>query len=741
MSGPGRDPGAAITPHDAEALARDLGKAIRGEVRFDRGSRALYATDSSNYRQVPIGVVLPRSIDDVIATVAVCRAHRAPLLSRGGGTSLAGQCCNAAVVMDFSKYLDHVLDVDPAARLARVEPGCVLDTLRDRTEQDHLTFGPDPATHNRNTLGGMIGNDSCGVHSVMAAFEGDGARTADNVESLDILTYRGERLTVGATSEDQLEAIIAAGGTRGGIYRRLRALRDQYAGLIRSRFPHIPRRVSGFNLPYLLPENGCNVARALVGSEGTCVTVLSATLNLLPSPRARSLLVLGYDDMASAGDDVPAILEFRPIGLEGIDAMLIEFMRKKGIHPDDITLLPDGEGWLLVEFGGNDKEESDARAQRLMEKLRGRDRPPAMKLFDDEREASRVWKVRESGLGATANVPGEPDAWPGWEDSAVPPERIGEYLRALRKLFGKYGYKASLYGHLGQGCVHCRIPFDLQSEPGIRQYRSFVDEAADLVVSLGGSLSGEHGDGQSRAELLPKMFGPELVEAFREFKAIWDPDGMMNPGKVVDPYPITSNLRLGADYHPRELATTFRFPDDDGRFARAALRCAGVGLCRREEGGVMCPSYMATHEEMHSTRGRARLLFEMLHGDVLTDGWGSEAVHEALDLCLACKGCKGDCPVDVDMATYKAEFLSHYYQDHRRPRSAVAFGHVDRWMRLASHAPRLFNLLGRMPGTRSVARWLAGIAAERHLPPLATTTIAAWFAKRRPQRPARRAAP
>jgi FAD/FMN-containing dehydrogenase/Fe-S oxidoreductase len=729
-----------LRPHpqestDSKMLAAKLREGIRGEVRFDEGSRALYATDASNYRQVPIGVVIPKDVDDVVAAVRVCHDAGAPLLSRGGGTSLAGQCCNVAVVMDFSKHVNRVLSVNPEGRLARVEPGCVLDDLRHAANQHGLTFGPDPATHSHNTLGGMIGNDSCGVHSVMAAFEGDGSRTADNVAELEILTYDGVRMRVGATSDVELEQIIAAGGRKGEIYAKLKALRDKYATQIRARYPRIPRRVSGFNLPFLLPEHGFHVARALVGSEGTCVTVLEATLQLVPNPPARSLVVLGYPDVYSAGDHVPEVMKHRPCALEGMDELLVGYMKKKGVHLDDAKLLPEGKGWLLVEFGGKDKAESDKKARALMAALAVRHGAPSMKLFDDPKEEKRLWKVRESGLGATANVPGEHATWPGWEDSAVPPEKIGDYLRELRKLFHKYEYEASLYGHFGEGCIHCRIPFDLRSEAGIKKYRAFVGEAADLVVSLGGSLSGEHGDGQARAELLPQMFGEELVQAFREFKAIWDPRWKMNPGKVVDAYKVTENLRLGASFAPRQLETHFDFPDDKHSFAESTLRCVGVGNCRRHEGeehdGTMCPSYMVTREEMHSTRGRARMLFEMIRGDVITDGWQSEAVKESLDLCMSCKGCKGDCPVNVDMATYKAEFLSHYFEKHARPRTALAFGHIDRWARLASIAPLAANVVTQTPGLSSLFKAFGGIARQRSAPKFAPQTFKAWFKARK----------
>jgi FAD/FMN-containing dehydrogenase/Fe-S oxidoreductase len=729
MSAPlaGREPqaerGGRLHP-EAAALAAELRRELRGEVRFDPGYRALYATDGSNYRQVPIGVVLPRDADDVVAAVAACRRHGAPVLARGGGTSLAGQCCNVAVVVDFSKHMRRILALDPAAGTARVEPGVVLDVLRQAAERHHLTFAPDPATHNHCTLGGMIGNNSCGVHSVMAG------KTVDNVIGLEVLTYDGLRLAVGPTGDAELERIRRAGGRRGEIYAGLERLRDRYAELIRARYPKIPRRVSGYNLDELLPENGFNVARALVGSEGTCISVLQAVVRLVASPPSRTLVVLGFGDIYAAGDRVPDILRYGPIGLEGIDDRLVADMKKTGLHAAYLELLPAGGGWLLVEFGGASQDEADGKARRLIDAMDGGSQPPAMKLYADQGEAEMIWEVRKSALAATARVPGSPDTWEGWEDSAVPPERVGDYLRQMRALYDRYGYHGALYGHFGQGCIHTRITFDLVTAGGIQKFRAFLDDAADLVLSFGGSLSGEHGDGQARAELLPKMFGPELVEAFREFKTLWDPQGKMNPHKLVDPYRITENLRLGAGYRPAKVETAFRYPDDDGSLARATLRCVGVGECRRQHGGTMCPSYRVTQEEMHSTRGRARLLFEMLEGDPVTGGWRDEAVKESLDLCLACKGCRSDCPMKVDMATYKAEFLSHYYAGKLRPRHAYAFGLIHWWARAASRAPRLANFVTHAPGLAALAKAAAGMAPRRRVPAFAGETFTRWFARR-----------
>ncbi|SRR5579883_672449 len=712
---------------DVSRLAAALRARVRGEVRFDDGDRALYSTDASNYRQVPIGVVLPRDADDVVATVSVCREYGAPIVARGGGTDLAGSTCNAAVVLDMSKYMNHVLEIDWDGKWARVEPGTVLDDLRHRAETRQLTFGPDPATHNRNTLGGMIGNNSCGMHAQMAG------KVEENTLELEILTYDGVRMWVGPTSDVDFDRIVAEGGRRGEIYARLRALRDRYADAIRRRFPHIPRLVSGYPLHELLPEHGCNVARALVGTENTCVTVLQAKLRLVHSPPQRALVVVGFPDIFTAGDQVTFCNSHGPIALEGLDASMFTYMHDKGMSTAGRALLPDGNAWLIVEFGADTRAEVDARARGLMEAFQATPHPPAIKRIDDPKEEARLWEIRESGLGATSKIPGLPDFYPGWEDSAVAPADVGRYLRGLYALMGRYGYTASLYGHFGQGCVHCSIDFDLFTAAGIARWKQFLHDAAHLVTSFGGSLSGEHGDGQARGELLPIMFGDEIMGAFREFKAIWDPAGKMNPGKVIEAYPVDENLRWGTHYAPWDPPTHFHFPQDRGSFAYAANRCVGTGKCRRHDGGTMCPSYMATRDEKHSTRGRSRLLFEMLEGNPLRDGWRDEAVKSALDLCLACKGCRAECPVSVDMATYKAEFLSHYYHGRVRPVRAYAFGLMDRWARVAARMPRIANAVTQTPGLRDLAKAIVGIAPERHIPRFAQQTFKAWFASRPPR--------
>jgi FAD/FMN-containing dehydrogenase/Fe-S oxidoreductase len=728
---------ARVPPLDVRGLWTELRRTVEGEVRFDASSRALYAHDASNYRQVPIGVTIPRHKDDAVAIVAACRAFGAPILSRAGGTGLCGQTTNTAVVIDWSKYMNQIVELDPGGRFARVLPGVICDDVAHAAKLYDLTYGPQPATHTHCCFGGMLSNNSCGVHAQMAG------KAVDNTEAMEILLYDGTRMNVGWMDDAQLHAAIRAGGRTGDIHAKLLALRTRYEGLIRERYPQVPRRVSGYNLDSLLPgpEGRFNLARALVGSEGTCVSMLEMTVRLIHDPPARALVILGYSDIYRAADHVMEVLEESPIGLEAMDARLWEHVRTKhDPHEKYLGLLPPGFGWLFAEFGGATTSEAKEKAERLRARIERLPSAPTIKVVTDADEMKHITLVRESGLGATAFVPGEPDAWEGWEDAAVAPKDIGAYLRDLRALWERYGYDSAMYGHFGMGCTHCRVNFDLRSERGIATWRRYMDEATDLVaIKYGGSISGEHGDGQSKAEFLHKMFGPELVHAFREFKAIWDPDCKMNPGKVVDPYRIDENLRLGAGYAPWRPETHFKYPEDGGDFAHSTLRCVGVGKCRRMNGegdqDTMCPSFMVTREEKHSTRGRAHLLFEMLQKGPSDDGWRDEGVKEALDLCLSCKGCKGDCPVNVDMATYKAEFLSHFWKGRLRPRAAYAFGLIDQWSRLASLTPGVVNLLTQLPGLSALAKAAAGVPAERMIPAFAARTFRSWFHARAPRNP------
>ena len=698
----------------ARALKADLERVLGASVDFSAQAKALYATDASNYRQVPIGLICPRSREEAVEAVRICREHDAPIITRGGGTSLAGQGCNVAVCIDFSRHLHRVLDIDPEACVARVEPGCILDRLQEAAKPHGLMFGPDPATHDHNTLGGMIGNDSCGVHSVKWG------RTADSVEHLQALTYDGLQIELGPTR--RLDRLTDEIGRRGDIYRALAALRDRYGNLIEEHYPKIPRLVSGFeNLDALLPKRDFNVARAVTGTEGTCVIVLEAEVRLVPRPKCRAMALLSFDDVYAAADAVPALIERHPDALEGFDGRMYDAIRQSGAS-SGVAPFPEGRGFLIVEAGGDHPDEAEAKVRAIIAKARTGGRSA---IVSDPAQQQRIWEAREAALGVTAFVPGGPEHWPGWEDSAVPPGRLGDYLRELDKLLADHGYTAALYGHFGDGVTHGRINFDFHSKAGLQSYRQFMREAAQLVHRYGGSLSGEHGDGQSRAELLSVMYGPELVQAFREFKAIWDPNNRLNPGKAIDPFPIDSNLRLGLTYKPRPLETWFKYPDDHRSFAHATTRCVGVGKCRRLDvaGEVMCPSYLVTGEEKHSTRGRAHLLHEMIRGEVIGDGWDSDAVEDALSLCLACKGCKADCPVGVDVATWKAEFRSHHYAKKLRPRSAYSMGFIDRWAHLASFAPGIAN---RLASTRP-AKWAAGIDARARLPHFAPRTFRSWF--------------
>jgi FAD/FMN-containing dehydrogenase/Fe-S oxidoreductase len=734
---------AGIDEIDSRSLERDLAQEIRGEVRFDRGSLGLYATDSSNYRQVPIGVVVPRTLEDVVVTHQICSRHRVPLLNRGGGTSLSGETVNVAVIIDHSKYLTKIGEPDAVRRMVTVETGAINEKVNEATGKVGFVFGPDPSTHAYCTIGGNLGNNSCGIHSVQSQLYGPGPRTSDNVHAMEVVTYAGDRFWVGVGEEAELGKIIAQGGAKGAIYEKLRDLRDRHARLIRARMPtvtELPRRISGYNLDELLPENGFNVARALVGTESTCATVLQATLLLTPGLFKRVTMAIAYEDIESAATHAPEIMDWRPIAIEAIDDRLFRDEEERHIAVSGLEMLPlpGQHAWLLVEFGADDQVEAVERAKELADWLaqkKGYSRDRIRIYEGDEKHglSKGLWQVREGGLGATAFPPDGHDHWPGWEDSAVPPAKVGDYIGDLKRLYKKHDLAGAMYGHIGQGCVHSRISFDLRSESGIRNYRKFLDEASDLVASYKGSLSGEHGDGQQRAEFLEKQYGPELLGAMREFKLIWDPAWKMNPGKVIDPYRVDQNLKLGKDYNPPRPDVKFSYAADNGDFAHAMLRCVGVGKCRQPDGvDVMCPSYIVTREEKHTTRGRARLLFEMLQGDVIRDGWQSKEVHDALDLCLACKGCTSDCPVHVDMPTYKAEFLYHYYQSLRRnrTRSMYMLGFVDKWARIASAVPELVNFASQTPGLSYLAKLIAGMDRRRPLPKFAPMSLQKWFKRR-----------
>ncbi|PAN01184.1 FAD-binding oxidoreductase [Streptomyces sp. Alain-F2R5] len=679
---------------DLEAALR---RAVRGEVGFDVTSRALTTMDASNYRRVPLGVVAPRDADDVAAALEVCREHGTPVVARGGGTSIAGQATGTGVVLDFTRHMNRLLSLDPGARTAVVQPGLVLDRLQEAAAPHGLRFGPDPSTHSRCTLGGMIGNNSCGSHSVAWG------TTADSVRELTVLTARGRSLRLGRDW---------AGAPQG-----LRELVDGDLARLRTGFPDLPRRISGYALDALLPERGADVARSFCGSEGTLGVLTEAVVRLVEAPRARALAVLGYADEAGAAEAAAGLLPLGPLTVEGMAVDLVPATRG----------LPRGGAWLFVETGGDSEAEARARAEAV---VRAAEVVDALVVTDPAGQR-RLWRVREDASGTATRMPDGAEAWPGWEDCAVPPARLGGYLRDFRALLAAHDLRGTPYGHFGDGCIHVRVDFDLLTDAGVARFRRFSEELADVVVAHGGSLSGEHGDGQARAELLPRMYGEETVALFERAKGVWDPDDLLNPGMLVRPAPLDANLRFSV--LPREpVHVEFGYPADGGDFSAAVRRCVGVAKCRTTSvtgSGVMCPSFRATGEEEHSTRGRARLLHEMLAGELVTDGWRSTEVRDALDLCLSCKGCRSDCPVEVDMATYKAEFLHHHYAGRRRPAAHYTMGWLPVWLRWASRArvAPVVNALASVGPLAAVAKRLGGIAGEREVPRLAGETFSRWW--------------
>ncbi|MFE3633904.1 FAD-binding and (Fe-S)-binding domain-containing protein [Streptomyces sp. NPDC059168] len=685
---------------DLTGLAAELRGAVRGEVGFDTTSRALVTMDASNYRRVPAGVVAPRDADDVAAALEVCRARGVPVVARGGGTSIAGQATGTGVVLDFTRHMNALLELDPGTRTAVVQPGLVLDRLQQAAAPHGLRFGPDPSTHSRCTLGGMIGNNSCGSHSVAWG------TTADSVRRLSVVTGRGQRLRLGRDWSGAPEG--------------LRELVSGELARLRTGFPELPRRISGYALDALLPERGADVARSFCGSEGTLGILTEAVLGLVEDPRARALAVLGYGDESAAAEAAAGLLPFGPLTVEGMAADLVP----------SPAVLPRGDAWLFVETGGGTAAEARARAEAI---VRAADVVDSLVVTDPAAQRA-LWRVREDASGTATRMPDGTEAWPGWEDCAVPPDRLGAYLRDFRALLSSHGLRGTPYGHFGDGCIHVRIDFDLLTEAGVGRFRRFSGDLADLVVAHGGSLSGEHGDGQARAELLPRMYGAETVRLFERAKGVWDPDDLLNPGMLVRPAPLDANLRFSV-LPRRPVDVAFGYPADGGDFRAAVRRCVGVAKCRTTAASgpaVMCPSFRATGEEQHSTRGRARLLHEMLAGELVTDGWRSTEVRDALDLCLSCKGCRSDCPVGVDMATYKAEFLHHHYRGRRRPAAHYSMGLLPVWLRWAARTgtARLLNRLASLRLPARIGKRLAGIAPERDLPRLAPLTFSRWWRRR-----------
>jgi FAD/FMN-containing dehydrogenase/Fe-S oxidoreductase len=693
--------------------------------------RAEYSSDASNYRVVPQVVAFPRSVDEIIAALAVCRKLSVPIVARGAGTSIAGNALSTGVVLDTSRHLNRVLSVDPESRTAVVEPGTVLDTITTAAAPHGLRFGPDPSTHSRATIGGAIGNNACGSRALRYG------RSADNVVELDVVTGSGVRFTAARFGSDgaaQKADGTGADGTAAALLDDLRALAGRDLALIRTEFGRFTRQVSGYSAEHLLPEHGFDVAKFLSGTEGTLALTLGATVRLVDAPRATALAVLGYPDMPTAAEAVPGLLPHLPVALEGLDSRMVDFFRARR-GPAAVPGLPRGGGWLFAETAGDTVEEAVAAARKLVT-----DGACLDSAVITGPQATALWRIREDGAGLSGRTPADAPAWPGWEDSAVPPASLGPYLRELVSLMASHGLDGLLYGHFGDGCVHLRVDFPLRDRPQV--LRSFTEEAAKLAASYGGSASGEHGDGRARGELLPLMYSAEALGLMRGAKRLFDPANLLNPGVIVDPAPLDADLRVPLAL-PLRRGLGFSYPHDAGDFTAAVHRCTGVGKCRADttaSGGVMCPSYLATRDEKDSTRGRARVLQELANGS-LVSGWDAPAVAEALDLCLSCKGCSADCPAGVDMATYKAEALYQRYRRRLRPASHYSLGWLPRWARLAARTPRLANAALRLAPAAALAKRLGGIDHRRDLPAFAPQPFRAWFAGRGGTAGSDRAAP
>lgn len=727
-------------------LEHELRHAIRGDVRFDPASRLLFSTDASMYQVEPLGVVLPRDADDVQAAVEVARKQQVALLPRGGGTSLTGQTVNRALVLDFSRHMQQVLEVNAEELWARVQPGLVQDNLNHHLQPLGLLFGPDTSTSNRATLGGMLGNNSGGSHSIAYGL------TVEHVLELTTLLADGSRVVFGEVTLDEFAAKCRAPGLEGQIYREVARIRETYAEEIRTRYPAYWRRVAGYNLNELL--NGVartsgrppaahagladpatiNMARLIVGSEGTLVAVLEARVRLVRRPKWTALDVIHYRDVQEALESSQSILETGPYAVELTDKMILDLARGNIEQSKRMGFVQgDPAAILIVEYAGESDGEVKAKVEAL-EARRQRERfGYAVHITRDAAEQQSIWKLRKAGLGLLSGMKGKKKAIAFVEDTAVDPKHLPEFVPRFRDILAKHDAVGAYYGHCSVGCLHIRPLIDLKTPRGLEQVRAIADEITDLVVGFGGTISSEHGDGRARSPFLERMYGPTLMRAFRELKGAFDPENRMNPGNIVASPGLTEHLRYGAQYATWEPVTVLDFSGQGG-FAASIEMCNGVGACRKTLEGTMCPSYMATKDEEHSTRGRANALRAVLSGKLPPAEFTGRRLYEVMDLCLECKGCKAECPANVDMAKLKYEFLHHYYAANGLPLRNRLFGRIERLNRLGARLPGLFNWISSLPVSRWLLERVAGIDRRRPLPTLARETFTAWFARR--ERPA-----
>lgn len=714
-------------PNALSAIEQDLRGALQdsSDVLVDRPSRLLYATDASLYEMEPVAVVFPRTSADAAAAVDVARAHGVPVLPRGGGTSLAGQGVNHAVVLDFTRHMNAVLQIDDERRLARVQPGLVLSELNKAARPYGLHYPIDPSTANRATIGGGIGNNSCGTHSGLYG------KTVDVVESIDVILSDGEDLRFEHIDERRLRALIDAGGREGRLYRDLRELAERERTEIGERFPDIPRRVSGYNLDALLDPGGVNLSQMVVGSEGTLAVVTEATVQLAPLPARRGILAAHFRTLIEAAEATVTANAHKPAAIELVDDIIIERCRfSVGYAPLAEFVVGEPGAILLIECFADDDSELIDQLRTIESELEARGMGYAFVTETDPAAQARMWQMRQAGLGLLMSMHGDPKPGAFVEDTAVPPERLPEFVARFDAAVRARGLRAGYYGHAAAGCLHIRPVVNVKDPVGLDQTEALASEIADLVVEFGGSLSGEHGDGIVRGAFMEKMFGAQLVDAFREAKQIFDPDGLLNPGKIIDTPPFRDNLRLSPETINHDPAGWLDFTSEGG-LARAVEMCNGQGACRKFD-GAMCPSFMVTQDEEHSTRGRANLLRQVLNGAMPLEEIAGDRLHDALDLCVECKACKAECPSGVDLAKIKYEVLAHRRKAHGVPLRDRAFANIATLLRLGSISPRLANALADTPPARTALQAL-GVDAQRPLPRLATQTFDRWFRFRQPK--------